>query len=331
MVIFTMRYNINLNIPKLTEWGLSLNEGAVFCIILDASSWTKCHKVFGEDYYLIETKIFPQELPCISDNKNTFAKIIKKLIDKMVVERKFTKGRENPVYRVTEKGKEWLNYSDQIQKGKISVLEVEKEKNPHRKGKISVSEKENFPFSILYPNTTNPNTNIMSKNEILDDTFSLFWKTYPRKEAKAQTLKIFSKYSAEKQLQIIEATKVFLETTEGMEMKFILMPTTYLNQHRYEDFVEQAKIQTIERAKSEAKSRIAEDLAVKIEKIVNYYNTCDKQMQEKIEKVGFKITNEGDFLFSDEEFDILERTECDIYGFSTIHNSQIKEMIRGAL
>ena len=85
-----------------------------------------------------------------------------------------------------------------------------------------------------YNTKDNTKTNI-DKN--FEKFFNEFWEIYPRKVGKHQARKSFFKIKQQEYTKIIYATKVFAKENQATEQKFIPHPTTYLNQHRYEDFI----------------------------------------------------------------------------------------------
>src|SRR5579859_4743575 len=72
-----------------------------------------------------------------------------------------------------------------------------------------------------------------------DESFSIFWKTYPRKDSKVQAQKAFVKLapSAELLERILDALDRFKRCDQWMreEGKFIPFASTWLNQRRWED------------------------------------------------------------------------------------------------
>ena len=72
----------------------------------------------------------------------------------------------------------------------------------------------------------------MSKKELLDDSFGIFWNGYPRKEGKKKAEAAFKKLSKKKQeLAIKDSSSRFTNT----DKQFIPLPATYINGERWED------------------------------------------------------------------------------------------------
>ena len=88
------------------------------------------------------------------------------------------------------------------------------------------------------PNTTPNNTDNVQKDEL--SPFEFWWKIYPKKEAKITAKALFNK-----KIKGMDehAIGVFMDnickhsshTYKGKQKEFIPMPTTYLNQERYND------------------------------------------------------------------------------------------------
>ena len=68
--------------------------------------------------------------------------------------------------------------------------------------------------------------------------FNKFWEIYPRKVNKKQTLKIFTKINDNDYEKILHAVKIFASEHTNTEEKFIPHATTWLNQERYEDYID---------------------------------------------------------------------------------------------
>jgi len=73
----------------------------------------------------------------------------------------------------------------------------------------------------------------------IKDSFELFWIEYPNKKAKQKALEIWNKLNPDSLLvgKILEAVKKARQSIEWTKDsgQFIPNPTTYLNQHRWED------------------------------------------------------------------------------------------------
>lgn len=76
------------------------------------------------------------------------------------------------------------------------------------------------------------------KNNYTDD-FEKFWTAYPRKEKKAEAVKVFAKIAPDQELldRMISDVQARARTEDWTKDggKFIPHPTTYLNQRRWED------------------------------------------------------------------------------------------------
>ena len=81
-------------------------------------------------------------------------------------------------------------------------------------------------------NTINNTINIYTSN------FEVFWKEVPKKVSKAQSKKIYEKLIKDKVITESELTdkmKEYAEYVKGKDPKYILHPSTWLNQRRWED------------------------------------------------------------------------------------------------
>ena len=80
-------------------------------------------------------------------------------------------------------------------------------------------------------------TNTKEDNKEREYMFDLFWNFYPRKINKAQARKIFLK-NAKNMKQVVYAAKRFAEENRSSDLKYIPHPTTWLNQERWNDYLE---------------------------------------------------------------------------------------------
>lgn len=65
--------------------------------------------------------------------------------------------------------------------------------------------------------------------------FDFFWKRYPRKVSKKESLRIFLNLNKDKKLKVLKAVPIFSESVKDTEEKYIPHPSTWLNQERWED------------------------------------------------------------------------------------------------
>lgn len=73
------------------------------------------------------------------------------------------------------------------------------------------------------------------------DLFPLFWDNYPRKVSKVSAKKAFDKLKVDDDLfkQMLKALEVQKESKQWQTKEFIAHPTTWLNQRRWEDEIEE--------------------------------------------------------------------------------------------
>ena len=70
-----------------------------------------------------------------------------------------------------------------------------------------------------------------------DENFEKFWEQYPRKEAKAKAEKTFKKLTKKEKDSIFQSLPKHLKSWKTKDRSFIPMPTTWLNQKRWNDEV----------------------------------------------------------------------------------------------
>lgn len=151
-----MRYFTNINNIKCLEWGLNANQGALFDLLNQASSWAETHIIDNEVFYHVSRNLVLRELPLFYTKDDTVYRTLKDLRDKELIE--YKKVGKKDVIRLTEKGKEW-----NMKLGFESGLEPkfgnksEKTRNEIRKNSDS------------FPTNNNINNNYINNNEEEDE------------------------------------------------------------------------------------------------------------------------------------------------------------------
>ena len=100
-----MRYFTNINNIKCLEWGLNANQGALFDLLNQASSWAETHIIDNEVFYHVSRNLVLRELPLFYTKDDTVYRTLKDLQEKGLIE--YKKVGKKDVIRLTEKGKEW--------------------------------------------------------------------------------------------------------------------------------------------------------------------------------------------------------------------------------
>ena len=98
-----MKYNININQVKCQEFWLNFSQWAVMDLLLSISTRATGKEINWEIYYRLTTGKLIEELPVISDKKNTFTVIIGVLIERWLLGR-FMQGNLT-YYKLTESWK----------------------------------------------------------------------------------------------------------------------------------------------------------------------------------------------------------------------------------
>lgn len=91
---------------------------------------------------------------------------------------------------------------------------------------------------LSYRTPVTNNTKVDTK-DIYTPQFEYFWKLYPRKVSKKKAWSIFKKIPERDWTNIIEAVRHLIK--QNIETKFIPHPSTWLNQERYNDPIEEKK------------------------------------------------------------------------------------------
>lgn len=100
-----MRYFTNINNVKCLEWGLTVNQGALFDLLNQASSWAETHIIDNEVFYHVSRNLVLKELPLFFIKDDTVYRNLKELQEKGLI--KYKKVEKKDVIKLTEKGKDW--------------------------------------------------------------------------------------------------------------------------------------------------------------------------------------------------------------------------------
>ena len=153
--ILYMKYNININQIKCIEFWLNLQQWAIMDIMSQLSTWADTINTEQWIYYYLSPWKLINEIPIISNNKNTFQKQIKKLKDKWLLEHYHEQSTMKWYYRLSALWKTFtLQEKNPVATGKKSS--TLQEKNPVATGKKSSTLQEKNPHNN---NTNYNNTN----------------------------------------------------------------------------------------------------------------------------------------------------------------------------
>lgn len=232
-----MQYSIYINQPKALEWGLNLQQAALFSFCYELPSWADEKVINGACYYWISKSYLTKKMPILTDKPDTIKRLLRQLsnfglIDRQVID------KTRLYVRVTDKGRGWNEHND-------SNLEVGKkiprgrEKNPRVGGEKNP------------PNTNTINTNTINTN-VSDETLDECWSEL-RKLWKISNSPVGNKRDALKLLSKINLTntatrnKIITEAekhTKAVKQINLTKPdlnlpnvSTWLSQKRYEQEV----------------------------------------------------------------------------------------------
>ena len=163
-----MRYTMSINAVKCQEWGLNINQGALFDLINQASSWANSIVINGEVYYWVSRHMIIEEIPIAYSKTDTVYRAFKDLVNKGLIEH--IKQGQKDLIRLTEKGKQWNAKNSEINPtfteklgNKSDFLDVQNsEINPtftQKLGNKSEKMPKNSEINPTDKNTSNPNTN----------------------------------------------------------------------------------------------------------------------------------------------------------------------------
>jgi hypothetical protein len=203
-----MRYYTNINNSKCIEWGLNASQGALFDLLNQLSSWAKGVCVDGKVLYHISRNKVITELPLFYTKSDTVYRHFKVLEEKGLIT--YKKDDLKDLISLTKKGMEWnLQKNDNDQK-----VDEETFYQP-----LKVQQKEK------------------KKEEDNVPSFDDFWNLYDKKVGKVKAEAKFNKLSSDVKERIMSTLPAFLKTIT--DKKYQPHPTTYLNNMRWEDEIEE--------------------------------------------------------------------------------------------
>lgn len=157
-----MKYTISLNLQKSFEWELTSSESIVFAWIYELASWADKMEYKGNIYYFGSRNKACEELPSITDKRDTMYRIYKSLQNKGLINLIMLESSD--YLSLTEKGKEW--YNDNSEKNPSNGNKYkETEKNPTYK---YTSKESNINKEIEYKYSIKKNNKFSFKQALLD-------------------------------------------------------------------------------------------------------------------------------------------------------------------
>lgn len=86
------------------------------------------------------------------------------------------------------------------------------------------------------------NQNPKIKNAAVMEAFKKFYDRYPRKQKQQPAFDIFKRKQLINRVDdLINAAEKYKNSVEGVEMKFVMLPTTFLNQGVWEEYLEEGE------------------------------------------------------------------------------------------
>ena len=145
-----MRYTMSINAVKCQEWGLNINQGALFDLINQASSWANSIVINGEVYYWVSRHMIIEEIPIAYSKTDTVYRAFKDLVNKGLIEH--IKQGQKDLIRLTEKGKQWNAKNSEINPTFSQKLGNKSEKSP-KNSEIDPTDHNTKNHNTHYPGT----------------------------------------------------------------------------------------------------------------------------------------------------------------------------------
>ena len=107
-----MRFSTYINNAKCLEWKLNANQGALFDLLNQASSWAKEIVIEGKVYYWVSRNAVIEELPLFYAKPDTVYRHFVDFSKKELIE--YLKHGDKDLIRLTEHGKTWNEFNSEI-------------------------------------------------------------------------------------------------------------------------------------------------------------------------------------------------------------------------
>ena len=214
-----MSYTIHINAVKCQDWGLNLNQGALFDLLNQASSWAKPVVIDSEVYYWISRNMIIDEIPLAYSKPDTVYRAFKDLSEKGLIVH--VKQGQKDLIRLTEKGKEWNAKNSEINPNvgnKSDILPKTDQKNseinPTFSQKLGNKSEKTAKNSDLNP--TDHNTNYHNTNNQCTKE-----KTTPKKQnfVKPTLEEVKNYYLEKKQVNAEQKAQRFVDYYESVGWK----------------------------------------------------------------------------------------------------------------
>ena len=228
-----MRFNTSINNVKCLEWGINANQGALFDLLYQASSWAETVILDNEVYYHVSRNLVIEELPLYYNKPDTVYRSFGDLHDRGLIV--YRKDGKKDLMKLTEKGKEWnKKLGNKSEKKAEHGNESEKTRNEIRKNSDS-----------------NPTNNNINNNNIIDNNiYSLVIDYFNKKTGKryrANTkdiqklikARIKEKYTIEDFYKVIDnKVKTWLH---DKKMSYYLRPKTLFAGDNFQNYLNESE------------------------------------------------------------------------------------------
>ena len=145
-----MKYTMFIDQVHSIEWGLNLQEAAIFNFLYSVPTWAEAKLIDGKLFYHASRNKAIQDYPIVSEKPDTVYRIYRRLQAAGVIE--WMKDGLKDMILITDKGKQW----NSSEKNPTLIQELGKKSDQTRK-KIRNSS-ENFPTYTSTINTVTNNT-----------------------------------------------------------------------------------------------------------------------------------------------------------------------------
>ena len=100
-----MQFGVYINQVKALEWGLNFQQAGLFAVVYEAQHWAESLVVAGRTYYNLSKGKIIDELPLLTDKKDTVYRLLKQLEEKGVLVCTRFAGKD--YFLITDRGRGW--------------------------------------------------------------------------------------------------------------------------------------------------------------------------------------------------------------------------------
>ena len=228
-----MRFNTSINNIKCLEWGINANQGALFDLLYQASSWADTVILDNEVYYHVSRNLVIEELPLYYNKPDTVYRSFGDLHDRGLIV--YRKDGKKDLMKLTEKGKEWNK--------KLGNKSEKKPKLGNKSEKTRIQIRKNSDSNPTYNNINNNNINNNNIYSLVIDYFNK--KTGKKYRANTKDIQKLIKARIKEEYTIEDFYKVIDNKVKtwlhDKKMSYYLRPKTLFAGDNFQNYLNESE------------------------------------------------------------------------------------------